>query len=303
MIVTLRRIVMSKRIELSDSIVMVKEDDHQGQNQLRSDVGPFARLLFHLLACPRLACSRSMFYVLRSTLLLAFLLVSCNRAEIQPLTFAQTPWTAGEISQYQITDLNGQPAGTVRFDIGRGESQQNGDGWSIRREIAAQGTNEVVTVEMNNALRPISSMLIRTGGLQQVQETVKASYDSGQVDMELTTAQNVTTYQRVNITSDARDGWVLLPVLRALPLAERYATRINSFVPILGRMDTFTVAVVGSEQVSVPAGTFATYKVELSARDHKTTAWFTQDAPHVLVKYVDGRNRGTFELTNFQPGE
>jgi hypothetical protein len=235
-------------------------------------------------------------------LMLALLLAACGGAEIQPLTFTPTPWLAGEVSQYQITDVNGQPAGTARFAIEQGASGRE-DGWSIRREIAAQGTNEVVTVEMSNALRPITSTLIRTGGLQRAQEVVKATYDSGRVDMELTTAQNVTTYQRVNITSDARDGWVLLPVLRALPLAERYATRINSFVPILGRLETFTVTVLGSEQVTVPAGTFATYKVELSARDHKTTAWYTQDAPHVLVKYVDGRNRGTFELTEYQPGE
>lgn len=291
----LRRIVMSKRIELSNRIAMIKEGSHPKQHQPCLDGDP--------LAGSPPARSRSTFYVLRSTLLLAFLLVSCNQPQIQPLTFASTPWGAGEVSEYQITDVNGQPAGTARFTIERGESQQNGDGWSIRREIAAQGTTEVVTVEMNNGLRPITSTLVRTGGLQRVQESVKASYDSGQVDMELTTAQNVTTYQRVNITSDARDGWVLLPVVRALPLAERYATRINSFVPILGRLETFTVAVVGGEQVAVPAGTFAAYKVELSARDHKTTAWFTQDAPHVLIKYVDGRNRGTFELTEFQPGE
>jgi hypothetical protein len=295
---------MLMRIELSNRILMLKKGSHQKQHQLCLNMGPFVGPPLHQLACPQPARIRSTFSALRSTLLfllLAFLLVACNRVEIQPLTFAQTPWLAGEVSQYQITDVNGQPAGTAQFTIEQGEEQEQ-DGWSIQREIAAQGSNEVVTVELNSVLRPITSTLVRTGGQQRVQESVKATYDSGRVEMELTTAQNVTTYQRVNITSDARDGWVLLPVLRALPLADRYATRINSFVPILGRMDTFTVSVVGSEQVTVPAGTFTTYKVELSARDHKTTAWFSHDAPHVLVKYVDGRNRGTFELTEFQPG-
>jgi hypothetical protein len=95
---------------------------------------------------------------------------------------------------------------------------------------------------------------------------------------------------------------VLLPIVRALPLQADYATRLNSFLPIVGRQETYVVAVIKDEQATVPAGVFATWKVELATNEFTTTAWFTQAAPFTLVKYIDGRNGGTFELTNFAPG-
>jgi hypothetical protein len=235
--------------------------------------------------------------------LAAFLLAACGRTEVQPLTFDTPPWLAGEVSEYQITDVNGQPAGMARYEISRGQSPNEQTGWSIRRQTLAQGVTEVVIVEMNDGLRPLSSWLERLSGAQHQQERVKATYNRGQVDMELTTAMNNITYQQANIPSDARDGNLLLPVVRALPLQLGYATRINSFLPIVGQSETYLIRVRGSEQITVPAGTFETFKVVLESRGNETTAWFTQDAPHLLVKYVDGRNAGTFELTSFAPGE
>jgi hypothetical protein len=196
--------------------------------------------------------------------------------------------------------MNGSDAGTARFAILAGDPQVNPGGWAIRREITAQGTNESITVEIGDSLRPLTSLLVRTTGPRQ--ETVKTTYTSGQVTMELTTDQNVTTYQSTNITSDARDGSVLLPVVRALPLQAGYATRLNSFLPVVGLQETYIVQVIEAEQVTVPAGSFATWKVELTTNTNKTTAWFSQEAPFILVKYVDGRNQGTFELTSFESG-
>lgn len=235
-------------------------------------------------------------------LLVAALLAACGRPAPQPLTFVAAPWGAGEVSEYQITDVNGQPAGVTRFEIGRSEDEANDGGWSIRRETLAQGANEVVEVEITTGMRPLTSLLMRSAGANQGAERVMAAYDRGQVQMELTTSRNVTTYERASIPSDARDGNLLPVVVRALPLSEGYATRIHSFLPVVGQLETFTVSVLGMEEVNVPAGVFQAYKVEMSARNYKTTAWYADDPERTLVKYIDGRNRGTFELAVFQPG-
>jgi hypothetical protein len=240
---------------------------------------------------------------LATLLLLTGLLGGCGRPEPQPLRFGAAPWGVGESSEYAVTDVNGQAAGITRYEITAGQSSDNGSGWSIRREIAAQGVNETVAVETTDDYRPLTSTVTRSTVSQPGQETVRATYDRGQVDMELTTIQNVTTYERTNIPSDARDSNVLLPIVRALPLAEGYATRIQSFLPIAGLMETFTVSVLDTETVTVPAGTFETFKVELRTNDYTTLAWYAQDAAHLLVKYEDGRNQGTFELTNVQSSE
>lgn len=234
-------------------------------------------------------------------LFLPLLLAACGRPEIQPLVFEAAPWRAGEVSEYAITNVNGAPAGTARYEIAAGAASDQPDGWTIKREIVSQGVNEVVTVAMTASMRPITSQMVRVGEAQR-QESVAATFDSGLVNMELTTVENVTTYQRVNVPSDAREGNIVLMLVRALPLAPGYATRINAFLPVAGLLETFVVEVQGTEQITVPAGVYETYKVELSTKDYTTTAWYAQDNPHTLVKYIDGRNQGEFVLTDFQPG-
>lgn len=235
--------------------------------------------------------------------LVAVLLAACGRPSPQPLTFAPAPWGEGEISEYRITDVNGQPAGVARFEIIRIAGQRDSDHWSIRRETLAQGVNELVSVEVTEGMRPITSLLTRTASATQGAERVLATYDRSQVQMELTTSRNVTTFERASIPSDARDGNLLPVVVRSLPLREGYATRLHSFLPVVGQLETFTVSVLGVEEVSVPAGIFQAYKVEMSTRNYKTVAWYAQDDMNTLVKYIDGRNRGSFELALFEPGD
>lgn len=233
-------------------------------------------------------------------LLVCLLLASCGGPELQPLSLNAAPWGAGEISQYKVTDVNGVVAGTARYDITAGESQTNPNGWTIRREIAAQGDNEIAAVEVKADLSPKTSVLIRTG--TQGQQIVKATYLGSEVAMELT-SQAVTTVQNTSVPSDVYDEYMLWQLGRALPLAEGYATQLNTFHTVTGEQNRVTVQVLKAEEVTVPARTYTTWQVEFTLGTRKTTAWFTQDERHTLVKYVDGRNGATFELTDYQPGE
>jgi Protein of unknown function (DUF3108) len=230
--------------------------------------------------------------------LLAFLLAACS-PEIQPLLLSATPWQAGEVSSYAISDVNGMAAGTARYEINAGESNTNPTGWIIRRTIEAQGDTEAATVTVNAALRPQRSELARSGA--QGKQVVNAVYNQGQVDLELTN-QSVTTVERINVPSDAYDEYMLWQLGRVLPLAAGYATQINTFHTITGVQNRVTVTVMGAETVTVPAGSFATWQVEFTTNTGKSTVWYTQAAPYTVVKFVEGRNQGTFELTEYQPG-
>lgn len=209
------------------------------------------------------------------------------------------PWQAGEISRYEISDVNGAVAGSARYEINAGEKKTNPAGWLIRRTIEAQGDSEVALVVVNPGLRPLTSELNRTGA--QGKQVVKAVYNEGQVDLELTN-QNVTTVERVNIPSDAYDEYMLWQLGRVLPLADGYATQLNTFHTITGLQNRVTVAVVGAETVTVPAGSFATWQVKFTTNASESTVWYAQTPPHTLVKFMEGRNQGTFVLTEHQPG-
>ncbi len=94
-----------------------------------------------------------------------------------------------------------------------------------------------------------------------------------------------------------------LYIVRTLPLAEGYVTRINSFLPVVGKQERLIVSVVGQADVTVPAGSFPAWEVRLESPDKRTTtAWIGRDAPYPVVKFIDGRSKATYELTEFVPG-
>ena len=232
---------------------------------------------------------------------LTVMLAGCSGAvqEVQPFIYGEIPWSDGEVSLYEITDVNGDYAGTARYDLIKGGPAVGPDGWTFRREIVAHGDNEIVVVEVTDkGLRPKNAMLVRTN--DDGTERVETTYDQSQVDMKLTTVRDVTTYQRSTIPSDARDQRTILTLARLLPLENGYATRFNSYLPVADLLDRVTLQVVKREQIDVPAGTFDTWRVRLDVGDSRTDAWLGAEAPYPLVKFEDGRSGGTFELMEFQ---
>jgi len=232
-------------------------------------------------------------------LIIALALAACGGAAPQPLILGGPAWRSGEISRYQVTDRTGQRAGTATVNI-TASGAGNATGWTLRREINA-GQVEVAAVTMvGQSYRPARSFLTRTDSAGT--QTVEATIERAQVDIILTDRQGAVTYQRVNVPSDIRDERTLLTLARTLPLAGRYATRINSFLPIVGLVERVTVSVRRRERVTVPAGEYDTWLIELRTPDRTTQAWIGVDAPHPVVKFIDARSKGLFELTKFEAG-
>ncbi len=83
------------------------------------------------------------------------------------------------------------------------------------------------------------------------------------------------------------DGAGAYQVVGALPLAEGYTTRFRNLDLQTQKVMIQELTVAGSEQVTVPAGTFDTFKVELSSPDDgsMTTLWINK-ADHRMVRLV-----------------
>lgn len=240
-------------------------------------------------------------------LLLALLLGGCgSSATPQPLIFGPAPWPAGEQSIYSLTDADGQQAGSALFTLssvaGAGQSnaaETDDAAWQLVRAITALGSQETMTVTMDAAgFRPQTSQLLRISA--DGSESVDAIYNSGQVDLTLSTRQNIMTVQREQVPSDARETVTLPMLLRSLPLAEGYATQVNAFLPVAAQLERITVRVTGEETLQTAAGSFAVWVVELDAGDAQSKAWIAKEAPYPLIKYIDGRNDATLELTELR---
>ena len=85
------------------------------------------------------------------------------------------------------------------------------------------------------------------------------------------------------------DDQVLGALVLTLPLAEGYKTTFTSLGLMPAEVRTNEVSVLGKETVTVPAGTFETYRVLVHSRDD-ATMFVTTASPHriVLVRVSSG---------------
>lgn len=75
-------------------------------------------------------------------------------------------------------------------------------------------------------------------------------------------------------------------VIACLPIAEGFTTTFRNFDVQTQKVKLLQLAVSGAEKVTVPAGTFETYRVEITSADggtDKKTLWIAQDS-HKVVK-------------------
>jgi hypothetical protein len=81
------------------------------------------------------------------------------------------------------------------------------------------------------------------------------------------------------------DGAGGLEVIASLPLADGYSLSFRNFDVQRQKIQIKQMKVVGAESVTVPAGTFDAYKVEIIAADNeadKTTVWIDKASRKVL---------------------
>jgi len=99
------------------------------------------------------------------------------------------------------------------------------------------------------------------------------------------------------------DGAGAFQVLATLPLAEGYATSYRNFDVQTQKVKVQQFKVVGSEQVTVPAGTFDAFKAEIDSPDDgaKGTVWFSKpDRKVVKIEAVSPRMNGAKIVSELQ---
>ena len=75
-------------------------------------------------------------------------------------------------------------------------------------------------------------------------------------------------------------GPASLPAVACLPLAEGYTTTYRNFDVMNQKMKLMQLKVTGTEKITVPAGTFDAYKVDIGSADgglDKATIWVSKD--------------------------
>lgn len=201
-----------------------------------------------------------------------------------PATLKLTPpWTGNEHAEYNIVKSSDNSAlGTSTIDI-----QPAGDATTIeqRYQIGAVSQHFAVKVDPQT-LKPLASDQELTGSPNDFSLT--ATYANNKLTVTAKTAQgdkNAT----IDVSPDAYDNNSLLAILRGLPFSSGAVASFTNVITANAAQVKSTATVAGQEAVTVPAGTFDTYKVVMEfGGAQKQMAWYEVASPHRLIKYDNG---------------
>ncbi|HJU64908.1 MAG TPA: hypothetical protein VJ596_04490, partial [Gemmatimonadaceae bacterium] len=82
------------------------------------------------------------------------------------------------------------------------------------------------------------------------------------------------------------DDNALLAILPALKWSPTAKFTLPVFRSGQGKLQQLTLAVAGTESITVPAGTMEVYRVDVTGGDRPSTFYITTAAPHRLAKIV-----------------
>jgi dipeptidyl aminopeptidase/acylaminoacyl peptidase len=161
--------------------------------------------------------------------------------------------------------------------------QEEGDTWIVTdvAEMAAGRVTDRAVVEKG-------SLVLRRRSIERGSVTIDVVVKDGKAMMTVgAETPPIAVDLGGELFADGA-GAGAATVLATLPLAEGYQTTFRNLDVQARKVKAMELKVVGRERVTVPAGTFDAYKVELHSAgdDTRLALWVARDEPRKVVKTV-----------------
>lgn len=204
------------------------------------------------------------------------------------------PWQPGEISRLEAHDPGGNLLLTWELSV---ESQGSQMVFITNREAAGFRERAMVFADPHTLI-PVKTELERESGQGHVDYV--AEYGSDEVTIRANLPRG---YEEAAMRLPARpfyDDEQLIMIIRALPLSSRFRGTLRSVVTRAGAQDSVILRVRGRESISVPAGHFDTWILDIAGTDQ--SAWIAVAPPHQLVRYENRKTGILSELAEYTEG-
>jgi hypothetical protein len=189
------------------------------------------------------------------------------------------PWTTPESGEYELVEADRtEGSGTLTIE-------SDGELVALRQSFSDDAGNSDSRVVLADpvTLDPRSMERIIVNADEETRTEIRASYTEDAAAFE-----SVTAGEQVNQTRDREpnsyDSEQHLFIGRTIPFSEDYQANYRAMDAATTQTRVISIEVAGRETVEVPAGEFETWKVEFKHASSRTTAWYTVDPPHYLVK-------------------
>lgn len=191
------------------------------------------------------------------------------------------PWKPGELSRLEVRSAtSGAPVADWLIAV---RATADGRGWVLQNTVTAPQGEESSAVELDGTtLAPLRVDFTAKG---QVEASYTALYGKGRCTVEATVGGKKQSGQVRLPSGPYFDNEQVVATLRAFPLAEGWKTTVAIIASRSVQKVQVEVKVSGTEEVSVPAGTYRCWVVEFPQLRQK--AWVAVEPPHQLVRYVN----------------
>lgn len=195
---------------------------------------------------------------------------------------AGIPWSGvgTETSTYAITGPDGAQVAEGTLTI----EERGAQTAFIQRYVNAEGTDDVEVVADALTLRPQKT--VRTIRTQTLNRDIIAEYGTDRVHIVISGDESAD--EEIEFPPHAYDTEESLFLWRTLPFAVAYEVQYVTINPNRPTGRVGSARVVAIESVTVPAGTFETWRVEATAATSKVVAWYDTQGTHRLVRYDSG---------------
>ncbi|MDD5705654.1 MAG: tetratricopeptide repeat protein [Kiritimatiellae bacterium] len=207
----------------------------------------------------------------------------------KPLKLEPAPWPDGEMTRYSMKTGAGMEIGDHRWSVVSCTNYGTAM-WRVEQYLSVtfNTTFQYSRVDADkDSFAPVSGLTRNSMG--------EFSADYGPDRIKLTSKAGGTSASRdIPMDRVAYDNEQALFLIRRLPLAEGYSAAFEIFPVQGGAPVRCTIAVSGKEKVTVPAGTFDSYKLDLAVfsgaiKALQHTLWISSDKRRLLVKHDAGQ--------------
>ena len=224
--------------------------------------------------------------LLAATLLAALLLTACVVDE--PVATKDIvsiiPWPDDERAEYVLLDRdNGEEHSRGVLTVTR----QDGAFKLGLRISDEQDSDDVVLLVDATTLKPISVHREITSQAK----IINGEYDSEEGIIRITIIDKDGDERPVPLRLEEHyyDNESSLFLWRTILFEEGYEASYYSVLANRRSQDLITVRVAGTEEVTVPAGTFQTWRVEIRFRSTEQIVWYADTPERTLVQYDNSR--------------
>ncbi|HCW51109.1 MAG TPA: hypothetical protein DGR79_03440 [Clostridiales bacterium] len=187
--------------------------------------------------------------------------------------------------------------------------------WTMRVESVPEGEGWLLVSSLNIPSAPYSlNTTVRVGAedllpvhvdfeLLNFQGTVTytAEYGEGKVAVDADVRGEPQSFEIRLPDSPYFDNEQFIMTLRAMPLADGWSATLNNIITATASKRAVRVEVVRREDLTVPAGTYSCWVVELVGASQRV--WIAVDWPYPIVKFVNDSSRLVALLESYEPGE